>query len=294
MSISQNHKNSHNQHQLKETILQIIVQEKEAFLKNQQRNEDDLSSEQKHLLAEQLLNKNPSQFLFQYGKFLDNQMLKYFQESNKDDDKINLQIENFKKLNDAKLSKAIVKNRRFEALNRLISNGEYFSDSQMQIRNPLLFEQMVGRYMNDQERDEVAIENLLERHEKISFSSFLMEQIEKSHIEKKRLKQEEYENSLIEEEDSESDEEEDETEQNEENEENEQETEPNERYIKIDSNEKNMLREEFKKIMYEKFLSGEDAEYFDYSKVDSNVEFDSKVEDDRDEEDKYFDSEEAD
>lgn len=292
MSISQNDKNSHDQHQLKERILQTIVQEKEAFFKNQQRNEDDLSSEQKHLLAEQLLNKNPSQFLFQYGKFLDNEMLKYFQESNKDNDEINLQIENLKKLNDTKLSKVSVKNRRFEALSRLISNGEYFSDSQMQIRNPLLFEQMVGRYMNDQERNEVAIENLLERHEKISFSSFLMEQIEKSHIEKKRLKQEEYENSLIEEEeDSESDEEEDATEQNEENE---QETEPNQRYIKIDSNEKNMLREEFKKIMYEKFLSGEDAEYFDYSKVDSNVEFDSKVEDDRDEEDKYFDSEEAD
>ncbi|KAI8831321.1 coiled-coil domain-containing protein-domain-containing protein [Chytriomyces cf. hyalinus JEL632] len=51
------------------------------------------------------------------------------------------------------------------------------------------------------------------------------------------------------------------------------------------------LRKEFIRIMKEKFLDGRDQEYFDYSHVDENSEYDDFVAVGRDAEERYFDEE---
>ncbi|KAJ3260227.1 hypothetical protein HDU77_001460 [Chytriomyces hyalinus] len=51
------------------------------------------------------------------------------------------------------------------------------------------------------------------------------------------------------------------------------------------------LRTEFVRIMKEKFLDGRDQEFFDYSHVDENSEYDDFVEVGRDAEERYFDEE---
>lgn len=51
-----------------------------------------------------------------------------------------------------------------------------------------------------------------------------------------------------------------------------------------------MLHEEFLSVMQDRFMRGEEPE-FDYSTVDANTEFDDLKIRERDEEERYFDSE---
>lgn len=46
-----------------------------------------------------------------------------------------------------------MRNRRFEAMNELIKEGSYFSDTEMKTRNPLLFEHLVGQYLTPEEKE---------------------------------------------------------------------------------------------------------------------------------------------
>lgn len=62
-----------------------------AFLKYQQRDEDEMSINQRRTLAECLLNKSKTMFLDRFGFFLKADHLKYFDELELDDkDKENL------------------------------------------------------------------------------------------------------------------------------------------------------------------------------------------------------------
>ena len=54
--------------------------------------------------------------------------------------------------------------------------------------------------------------------------------------------------------------------------------------------EKMMLHEEFLSVMQDRFMRGEEQE-FDYGTVDANTEFDDLKIRERDEEERYFDSE---
>lgn len=56
----------------------------------------------------------------------------------------------------------------------------------------------------------------------------------------------------------------------------------------ITAGERDLLREELLGIMYSNFLSGKDAEFFDYSEIDSNEAYDDTLETEQDCEDKYF------
>lgn len=62
----------------------------------------------------------------------------------------------------------------------------------------------------------------------------------------------------------------------------------------ITAGERDLLRDEFRGVMYGKFLSGEDSEFFDYATVDANEEYDDTLETDQDYEDKYFEEDSED
>jgi len=259
-------------------IIERIVNEKRAFFKSQQKDENDLKSDEKRLIVTQLLNNNKEVFLQRYGNYLLEEDLKYFDRFS-DNHIINTQLNALRNL--LKKNKTIIKNRRFEALQTLISKGDYFSDSEMQSRNPFLFEEMVGQYMTEKEKKELTDDIYSKNYEKITFSSFLMEQINKSEMEKRYKAQEEYEDNAREE--SDSDESQGEL----------SEASGSQSNTPLESDERQRLKEEFKRIMFEQFLTGMDSEFFDYNQVDFNNEYDPSEIEDRDEEEKYFDAEDS-
>lgn len=61
----------------------------------------------------------------------------------------------------------------------------------------------------------------------------------------------------------------------------------------ITAGERDLLREEYLGVMYNNFLRGLDSEFFDYSTVDNNEDYDETLEADQDCEDKYFNEEES-
>ncbi|ESN92746.1 hypothetical protein HELRODRAFT_189599 [Helobdella robusta] len=149
--------------ELKRSLFQRIIEAPTAFFKNQQRGDPDLSSEEKLFIVENLHDQNVKIFLDRYSKFFTINDLPYLDYISCQKD--NSIIETHKKLIISRLmggglsrrtsrhSKAelLVKNRRYEKMTRLEREGEYFSEEEMKGRNPLMYEQMIGRYLNDEE-----------------------------------------------------------------------------------------------------------------------------------------------
>ncbi|KAL1139648.1 hypothetical protein AAG570_006626 [Ranatra chinensis] len=131
-------------------MLVHLCDRSDAHFKSQQLGEPELTRHQKWQIAEELLNKSKPQFLARFAQHLLPEHTRYFKgtrafdgegESNAEDDytvKFYLEAE--------------VKNRRLEALKRLIIKGEYFSESEMKKRNPLLYEELVGKYLSEDEK----------------------------------------------------------------------------------------------------------------------------------------------
>nr|XP_037274061.1 LOW QUALITY PROTEIN: coiled-coil domain-containing protein 97-like [Rhipicephalus microplus] len=244
----------------------------EGFFKHQQRGEPDLSYEEKREIAEKTLDGNVPLFLQRYAKFL---YKKTPPTSRRLGESTTRSTFTSRRSRDAAAGAARersvqTKNRRYEALERLKTGGEYFSDKEMRRRNPLLFEQMIGRYMTEKEKldlDKMDFSTL-------TFSGLLMEHIDRNEVTSLRRQQQDLEEATFEESDSDSEEEECEDDA------------PH-----VSATEKRLLRNEFMNTMYESFLSGKDKDY-DYDSVDNNADFDSLQTRQHDEEEKYFDAEE--
>lgn len=248
-----------------------------AFFKSQQLNEKDLTFDDKRKIAETLLETDVPTFLQRYWNFLDVSDVVYF-EPHRHDYQVNFYLSEIMKLQDNKTRKVRVKNRRYEALRSLMSQGSYFSESEMKKRNPLLYEQLVGQYLSESERAAISRQDM---DYEDSFANFLLRCIEKSQENYLLKQQQDEDDAVIEEQDddeSESDAEEADT--------------GNKRPQPTDE-EKEMMRNEFRNIMYENFLAGKDLD-FDYSTVDNNVEYDSLAQREIDEEEKYFDEDSSD
>lgn len=128
-------------------LISFITCQKDAFFKSQQRDEADLSTDEKTAIVRKLFETDPSLFLYRYGKYLNENQLNFTLEcvtcTNKDD--IIMQIEQLKKKD--RIKQSVVKNRRYNALQKMLQeNSNYFSNSEMQTRNPYQFEQMVSAH----------------------------------------------------------------------------------------------------------------------------------------------------
>ena len=133
-----------------------------AHFKHQQRGDPDLTVSEKREIAENLLVQNPSQFLRRFGHIVSADDLKYF-DNMMNNDQISYQIDEVKRYQNRHLHQVMVKNRRYEALKKLLSEGQYFSEESMKIRDPFLYEKMVGKYLTDdqiRQRADVACSSL--------------------------------------------------------------------------------------------------------------------------------------
>ncbi|XP_018336256.1 coiled-coil domain-containing protein 97 [Agrilus planipennis] len=315
-------------------ITEYLIKEKNVYLKNQQRDESELSFEEKADIIQNIYKKGAITFLTRFGKYLKSDHLNFFIKFENDSEEVKNLLHTFHKANDKRTKRT--RNRRFAALKHMVENDSYFSETEMMKRNPLLYEQLVGRYLTNEEKKQrdLAIGN-------ITLVDILMEGLERDEAESKRKKEEidEIYCGDTSEEDS-SEEERDQknktvleinpktessskippqpscslwgeyTNQNVSTTSWEEMAKPSasssfsfnmqkqkKKSLQTSSNqmvtatERKLLRDEFVTTMYENFLEGKDED-FDYSNVDENEEYDNLELISRDEEEKYFDSEE--
>ena len=248
----------------RDQILDCVATNNSAYFKSQQRGEADLSLEEKKAIAASILDSKPSKFLERYGKFLKRQHLSYFDQFC-DDYEVSFYRQHLEK--SIKQKASVVKNRRYQAMNELIARGEYFSMNEMKNRNPLLFEHLVEKHMSDEEKRALESEKGT-----CELSTVLMAHMDRDQYSSVRRREQEAEQSAWEEGSSEEEEEEEEEE--------------------MVEQEKALLREEFVSTMYRSFLEGHDKE-FDYSSVDDNPRYDNILLQERDEQDRYFDSDDV-
>ncbi|XP_076174319.1 coiled-coil domain-containing protein 97-like isoform X1 [Ptiloglossa arizonensis] len=288
---------------LEEELLHYVGRSK-AIFKSQQKDDPDLTFEEKLTIARNILKKSHCLFLSKFGHYMKEEHLKYFDKSKDKDYEVAYHINRLQRYFNNSTRLTDVKNRRYQALKTLIKQGEYFSESEMMKRNPLLYEHLIGQYMTEKQkkmRDNIDTKN-------ITFVNLLMESIERDSLKQKRKLQEEEEQNVLEE--TESDEEQGETCVSKHLNDNEERTfqwgklpalqneiEYQNVHRQIDKNpcnisttEKQILKQEFVTNMYQNFLDGRDSD-FDYSTIDDNEAYDNIDLKSQDEEDKYFDSE---
>lgn len=278
-------------------------------IQSQQRGDEDMCLQDKVHILTQLFSEKPAIFLERFHRVLHTDDLPCFSHLSHIYE-VEFYMGEVTKMSNAKASKIQKRNRRYEALKKLESEGEYFSDEQMRSRDPLMFEHYIGQYLTDEER--LKMKGEIDQSD-LKLSTILTEFMEESDIKLLHQMQKEDE-EMIEEEEEEEEEDDDEDEDEEENSGMEQDSNeviaendlpststdvstsqqgssPKRKVKIIPEEERELLRQEFRHHMQEKFLKGADKD-FDYSQVDNNVEYDSLDIRGRDEEENYFDKEE--
>ncbi|KAK0056967.1 coiled-coil domain-containing protein 97 [Biomphalaria pfeifferi] len=257
----------------------------DAHFKHQQRGEPDLTCQEKSAIASEILKKNPALFLERFSQCLTLNDVECFKQF-RGDYRIDFYIDEINK-RCADTSKSVVKNRRYQALKFLMDEGEYFSEDEMKWRDPLLYAQMIGQYESESEVTE-KMEQEIDKSD-LKFSTILLKHMDnltnKQHFEMLKEMEEEQE----EEEEEESEEEEENKSDSKQKSFRHQDINTSNNVDEISSVEKAYLRTEFLRIMQERFLSGDDSN-FDYSKVDSNADYDALDIVSYDAEEKYFDA----
>ncbi|XP_070703730.1 coiled-coil domain-containing protein 97 [Pempheris klunzingeri] len=171
-----------------------------------------------------------------------------------------------------------VRNQRYAALRVLQKEGQYFSEEQMRMREPLLYEQYIGQYLTDEEMLERSLEAQLDDTGGApagatgGLAHLLLDSYQERLIQNRLQEQQEREEGAREEDEDEEDD--DDTVQQ-------QEGGPT-------PEEKALLKEEFISQMHQRFLDGKDKD-FNYREVDENPDYDNLDIVSRDAEDKYFD-----
>lgn len=238
-------------------------------IKSQQRGDPELSNEAKADVLSQLLQNSPGTFLRRFGSLFDEEDLQYFVDS--DHYEVQHYLKEFQKLLVGKKKQNCISNRRYKAIEDLTMTTSYFSEDEMRERCPLLYEQYIGRFMTEEEKE--SMERCKHKGE-LSLSAHVSNKMDNDAIYHKLCQELKTERN----EDSETVFGEDVSVLTLSNE-----TEAAEK-------DKLMLRKEFLRLMHLRFINGEDE--YNYSHVDNNEEYDVSEVYRQDCEDSYFDSEE--
>ncbi|XP_059414336.1 coiled-coil domain-containing protein 97 isoform X2 [Carassius carassius] len=235
-------------------------------VKSQQLGEPDLTlEEKKELLMDQYRSK-PLVFLERYQAHLKPEHMEAFSKLSSDC-RAQYYCKEIQRRASSTADRKRVRNHRYAALCALQKEGQYFSEEQMRVRDPLLYEQYIGQYLSEDE--------ILQRSEEAmrsgpgGLSDLLINSYQEKLIQSRLEEEQEREQCAAEE-----------SEEEESNEPGQAEWEPN-------AEEKAMLREEFLSQMHQRFLDGKDD--FNYSEVDENPDYDNLDIVSHDAEERYFD-----
>lgn len=175
----------------------VAVAKSGCMVKSQQRDEPELTESEKMTILREMISQRPATFLSRFGKYLAKEDLPFFDHL-RDDYEVNFRLKELKTFFDSRKSKVNVRNRRYECLQRLMSNSDYFSEESMRKRCPLLYEQYIGQYLTEEEKLQ---RDKNEMGEEPSLSDFLLYRQEKDMTEWMYEYQKEKEEQGIEEDD---------------------------------------------------------------------------------------------
>lgn len=156
---------------IRERMLERVAKS-DAHFKHQQLGESDLTKAEKLQIAEKLLNKGDKTFLERFWQYLSPEDLEYFSKS-KGDYEVKFYLQEIKKNSNANFCTNVVKNRRYEAMKKLESDGEYFSEEEMKFRDPYLYEQLIGQFITEEEAQQMIDKSDLR------FSTILLKHMDK-------------------------------------------------------------------------------------------------------------------
>ncbi|CAH8392437.1 unnamed protein product [Eruca vesicaria subsp. sativa] len=247
-----------------------------------------VSSDQRKSILLDLLRRDPAVFLERYGPKLSVDELLEF-DALKHDYEVNWHLKSLRKKisptsEELKSRSVAVRNRRLAYLNKLVSEGQYFSEDAMRDREPYLHHEYVGKFQDSIGRNmarpgERWSETLMRRAEEATLVSRIRE-------EQQRLGVAECDwvggNEKMEESEDESEVESVETEDEEEGEKQtgassslaEVGRGENKQGTVLPPEEMQEMMEQFTSIMQQKFLAGEDHEHLDYTKIDNDENLD--------------------
>lgn len=123
----------------------------DAVVKSQQRGEPDLTVDAKVAILQEILDRGPASFLMRFGRYLVEDDLGNFAHL-KGDYETEFRLKEVKNILDSKKKKTGIRNRRYECLQRLMKDSDYFSEENMRKRSPLLYEQYIGQYLTEEEK----------------------------------------------------------------------------------------------------------------------------------------------
>ncbi|KAM4696564.1 coiled-coil domain-containing protein 97 isoform 2-T2 [Rhinophrynus dorsalis] len=271
------HENPHNQDptHLDGALLEMFtaITSSRVPIRSQQQGEPEFSEEQKMSILLELYKSKPLIFLERFRKVLREEHLGCFSHLH-GDYTADFYCKEIRKTSLKRVDHTRVRNKRYAALQQLITAGEYFSDEQMRERDPLMYEHYVGQYQSE---EEIMSQNSKDLSQAASLSDVLLNSCQEQALQRRLDIQRELEDNCKEEDEDE--EEESELQSDEER--------------AVDSEEKALMREEFVSRMHQRFLDGKDHD-FDYSEVDDNPDFDNLDIITHDEEERYFDDDDDD
>jgi len=257
---------------LKLRIIQI-ASVSSGFFKHQQKDDPDLTKEEKRTIVTELLENRPSVFLARFGKFLSEDHLAFFDEI-KDNYEVEFYLKEARQSQCKIVQDLKVKNRRFQAMQNMIKDGDdHFSEENMRQRNPLLYHQLIGEHMTEEEKAVAERPDMTN----CSLTNIIIEHMDLNRERelKKRLKGVEDEEEF----DSDS-EDEGPTPQ----------ATPINTYVNTEE-DKESMRREFVQAAYRSFLAGKDSGV-DYRKIDEDSSLDDLKLESQELEERYFDDEE--
>jgi len=239
----------------------------------------ELTLEEKQVKLRQLLQKDPPLFLERYGRALTPKELDLFVAPYQGNYEVSWHLSRLRQ-DSNKSAKALEKqrkNRRYQKMLQLLEDGEFFSEEEMKVRQPVLYQQYVGKYRKDPLRP--SMKNKPTLTDKLMIRCELEDADEVIMRHEQQDFEEEEEDSEEAEEEEES--EEDNTTANGKMEEDKMNQDPHGELERADY-------EEFMSIMQRRFLDGREVG-FDYNVIDADASLDNLDQLDRDVQEKYFD-----
>lgn len=278
-------------------IIDYLVRCAKISFKNAHVDEAEVKTNEKIRMASELFKQSPVNFLLQFGKYLAPYHVDYFLNlpitNDSEGEKLKQCLKELKTYHSDASRRKRVRNRRFKALQKLQEESDYFSDKEMMFRNPLLYEQLVGQYLTDEEikeRDGVDSENL-------TLLSMILGTVDRNQMNETKHNQCREECDADESDCDNEDSVPKPTSRWGEFDVPEAETSSKKPQVRkqtyISAPERRLLREEFNQEMYSSFIEGRDLEV-DYHSIDNNEQYDDLEQASQDAEDKYFDSEPTD
>uniref|UniRef100_A0A914HJ64 CCD97-like C-terminal domain-containing protein n=1 Tax=Globodera rostochiensis TaxID=31243 RepID=A0A914HJ64_GLORO len=135
--------------QQEQKMFESITSKSNVFYKAQQKDDDDLDQAEKISILCNLYQRKPNIFLERYHQYIEAEFISLFDGTECEEfylDWIKRQAQKGSKRNQ------LIKNRRYLAMQELRREGSYFSNEKMREREPYLFDMMVERYLDDNEK----------------------------------------------------------------------------------------------------------------------------------------------